>query len=173
MRKLVLTLALAAALTGCWEKRVKHLDDAEFRHYYSLKVFMDEDQRKEYLKLKTREERDSYLKGIELPGRPPRQLWNVYYDYEEHIREKIYGGEVQQGWTKDMMLMSWGAPIKSRKLAGREAVRSWAYVYRFEQHEDGSVLVWEPGSKTEYKAVKLFKREVIVDDDVIAEIRDK
>jgi hypothetical protein len=41
MRKLALTFALAVALTGCWEKRIKHLDDEEFRHYYSLKVYME------------------------------------------------------------------------------------------------------------------------------------
>jgi hypothetical protein len=173
MRKLALTFALAVALTGCWEKRIKHLDDEEFRHYYSLKVYMEEDQRKEYLKLKTREERDAYLKSIEMPGLPPRQLWSYYYDYEPHIREKIYGGEVQEGWTKDMLLMSWGKPITSKKLAGRQAMRSWLYIYKFEKHEDGSILVWEPGSKTEYKAVALFKREVILDDDIIVEIRDK
>jgi hypothetical protein len=173
MRKLVLALALAVSLTGCWEKRIKHLDDAEFRHYYSLKVYLDEDQRKSYLKMKTREERDAFLQGIEMPGRPPRILWNMYYDYDEHIREKIYSGEVQKGWTTEMLLMAWGKPLKQRKLAGRQASRSWAYIYKFEQHEDGSVLVWEPGSKTEYKAEKMFKREVIIDDDVIANIRNK
>jgi hypothetical protein len=108
-----------------------------------------------------------------MPGLPPRQLWSYYYDYEPHIREKIYGGEVQEGWTKDMLLMSWGKPITSKKLAGRQAMRSWLYIYKFEKHEDGSILVWEPGSKTEYKAVALFKREVILDDDIIVEIRDK
>ena len=106
-----------------------------------------------------------------MPGRPPRILWDMYYDYEDHIREKIYAGEVQKGWTNEMLLMSWGKPLKQRKLAGRQATRSWAYIYRFEQHEDGSVLVWEPGSKTEYKAVKTFDREVILDDDIITEIR--
>ncbi len=173
MRKLVLTLAFAVSLTGCWEKRIKHLEDEEFSHYYSLKVYLDDDQRKAYLKMKTREERDAYLKGIEMPGRPPRILWDMYYDYEEHIREKIYAGEVQEGWTTEMLLMAWGKPLKQRKLAGRQASRSWAYIYQFEQHEDGSVLVWESGSKTEYKAVKMFQREVIIDDDIIADIRNK
>lgn len=173
MRKLILALALATALTGCWEKKVKNLDDEEFKHYYALKVYLEDDQRKTFLKMKTRAERDAFLKSIEMPGRPPRVLWDYFYYYDAHIRDNIYAGEVQEGWTADMMYMAWGKPVKSSKLAGRQAQRSWAYVYKFEEHADGSVLVWEPGSKTEYKAVRTFKREVIIDDDVIAKIRNK
>ena len=43
--------------------------------------------------------------------------------------------------------------------------------YRFEQQPDGSVLVWEPNSKTVYKAVRLFVRGI--DDDVVMEIKEK
>jgi hypothetical protein len=49
-------------------------------------------------------------------------------------------------------------------------------VYRFEKHDDGDGrydLVWEPNSKTEYKAIGRFRREVVIDDDVIAEIEDR
>ena len=45
--------------------------------------------------------------------------------------------------------------------------------YRFEVQEDGTVLLWEPGSKTEYKAVRLFIREVVIDDDNVVEIREE
>jgi hypothetical protein len=46
-------------------------------------------------------------------------------------------------------------------------------IYKFEKHEDGSVLVFIPGSKTEYKAVERFTREVILDADVVTEIVEK
>ena len=59
MRKLLIVVALVA---GCgWKGRVKHLDGEEFNHYYALRVYMEDTQKKEYLKLKTREERAEYL----------------------------------------------------------------------------------------------------------------
>ena len=63
-------LAVSAA-SGCSiDRKLKKLDDQEFQHYYALKVYMDEPQVKTYLKLKTRPERDDYLKK--------RGLWEKY-----------------------------------------------------------------------------------------------
>jgi hypothetical protein len=158
-------VALAAMLqVGGW-KSAKHLTDAEFDHYYALRVFMDESQTKKYLKMKTEEERDAYLKEL--------GLWDKFYKYDDHIRQKIVDGDVQIGWTIDMVYMAWGAPYDRRKLAGRKAERSELLVYRFEQQPDGRVLVWTEGSKTEYKATRLFIREVTVDDDVVVAMEDK
>jgi hypothetical protein len=72
-----------------------------------------------------------------------------------------------------MVLMAWGAPYDKKKLVGRPAPRSEMLIYKFEKHEDGSVLVFIPGSKTEYKAVERFTREVILDADVVTEIVEK
>lgn len=181
MRSLVFALSLAVAaptlavgLTGCaYTKRVKFLSDAEFDHYYAMRVYLDEEQRKTYLKLKTEEERNAFLKGVMLPGLPPKSLWDTFYQYGEDERQSIVDGSVEIGWTVDKLLMAWGRPMKSRKLAGRKAERSLVFVYRFEKHSDGTVMVWQPGSKTEYRADYLFKREVTLDDDVIAEITDR
>jgi hypothetical protein len=158
-------LAVSAA-SGCSiDRKLKKLDDQEFQHYYALKVYMDEPQVKTYLKLKTRPERDEYLKK--------RGLWDKYYEYEPHIREAIYNGRVEIGWTKDMVLMAWGRPIDRGRVAGRQASRSERYIYRFEENQEGAILVWEPGSKTQYKAARLFSREVVMDNDVVAEINNK
>ena len=92
---------MLAILTGCWEKKVKNLSDVEFDHYYALRVYMEEEQRKTYLKMKTEDERNAYLQQL--------GLWDRFYDYEPHIREKIVAGEVQTGWTKDMLYRP-GAP---------------------------------------------------------------
>jgi hypothetical protein len=172
---LVLSLAFAAPLTSScsYTKRVKFLSDTEFDHYYAMRAYMNDDRRKEFLKLKTEEERTQYLKEFMLPGLPPRSLWDTFYQYPTHIREKIIEGGVQKGWTVDMLMMSWGRPMKSRKLPGRQAERSLLFIYKFEAHPDGSVLVWQPDSKTVYKADRTFIREVILDDDVIAVIKDK
>ncbi|MEL6342596.1 MAG: hypothetical protein AAFV53_05650 [Myxococcota bacterium] len=158
------TWILAAMLVGCGPA-TKRLSDDEFDHYYALRVFMNEDQKKTYLKMKTREERDTYLKE--------NGLWDRFYQYDEAKREMILTEAPARGWTKDMLYMSLGAPYDQGRLVGRKAARSQRLVYRFEQQEDGSVLVWQQGSKTEYKAVRLFTREYIVDDDVITEINEE
>lgn len=162
MRFLIILSFLAAC---SWKSKVKNLSDAEFDHYYALKVYMDEPTQKTYLKLKTEEERNEFLKQ--------QGLWDRFYKYNDYMRQAIVDGKVEVGWTKDAMLMSWGAPYESRKLPGRKAERSELYVYRFEQAADGSVLVWTKDSKTYYKAVNLFVREVIIDDDRVAEINQK
>ncbi len=168
-----LILSPSAFSTGCdWHSRVNKLSDSEFSHYYALKPFMDEDTQKAYLKLKTEDERNKYLKD--------KGLWQRFYKYPDNMRQAIVDGAVQVGWTKDMVLMSWGAPYDKRKLAGRPAPRSEMLVYKFEKHEDGTILVYVPNSKTEYKAIDRFTREVILDtspsdprDMVVAEITEE
>jgi hypothetical protein len=44
---------MLAVLAGCWEKKVKNLSNVEFDHYYALRVYMEDEQRKTYLKMKT------------------------------------------------------------------------------------------------------------------------
>ena len=163
----VLPLCLAAALSlGCGaERRVKKLDSEEFKHYYALKVYMEDDARADYLKLKTREERDAYLKK--------EGLWDRFYSLPPEVQTQVYEGDVQVGWSKEMLLMSWGKPVDSKKLAGRQAQRSFLYIYRFEQTQEGGLLVWEPGSKTQYKAAALFIRQVTIDDDIVVKIDQK
>lgn len=161
--RLVLFALLAAALSGCsWEKRVKRLSDAEFQHYYALRPFMTEDMRKTYVKLDTEEERNAYLKE--------KGLWEMFYQYSEAERESIVAGEVEEGWSRDMLLMAWGAPYDKQRLVGRPATRSELLIYRFEVQEDGSIYIYEPGSKTEYQAVSRFEQRVTVDDDKVTGI---
>ena len=158
-------LLLAIFLSGCsWEKRVKYLGAEEFDHYYALRPFMSDDARKTYLKMKTSEERNQYLQD--------QGLWDMFYKYSEAEREAIVAGDVVVGWTRDKLLMAWGAPYDKRRLVGRPATRSELLIYRFEVQEDGSIYIYEPGSKTEYRAVRRFERRVTVDDDLIAEIEE-
>lgn len=156
---------LFLSLTACsYETRVKKLSDEEFKAYYALKPFMDEDQRKTYLKMKLETDRTAYLKE--------QGLWDRFYKYDDATRALIIAGKVELAWTKDMLEMAWGVPFDKRKLAGRDAQRSELWVYRFEQQKDG-VLVWEPGSKTQYQAVRLFERDVTLDDDKVVSIEER
>ena len=158
---------LVLALTmGCGYKgNVKNLTDAEFDHYYALRVFMSEEQVKTYLKKETPEERNAYLKE--------QGLWDRFYQYSDRDRQAIVRGDVAVGWKQDMVQMAWGDPYEFRKLPGRSAERSELWVYRFEVGEDGATRVWTKDSKTYYKATRLFVREVILDDSKVASIEEK
>jgi hypothetical protein len=164
MHTLLLALTLSLSAQAGWQNKVKKLSDVEFDHYYALRAYMNEDQKKAYLKLKTEEERNAFLQEA--------GLWDRYYKYDEATRALIIAGKVELGWTKDMLEMAWGVPFDKRKLAGRNAQRSELWVYRFEQQKDG-VLVWEPGSKTQYQATRLFERDVTLDDDKVVSIEER
>ena len=132
------TWLLSAWLLACNPMRLqKRLDDQEFDHWYALRVYMSDEQKKAYLKKKTRDERDAYLQS--------EKLWDKFYQYEERIRDKIVAGEVQTGWTLEMLEMAWGRPYDQQMAIGRQAVRSVKYVYKFELHE-----------KTDLQILRLF-----------------
>jgi len=164
-RALLFGLAGTLLLSSCTKSRVKRLSDAEFDHYYALRPYMSEDARKAFLKLKTEEERNGFLQEA--------GLWDRFYQYPEDIRGLILAGEVARGWTKDMVMMAWGAPYDKQKVVGRPAMRSERLVYRFELHDDGTILLWSEDSNTKFKAAGFFRREVVLDDDVVAEIVQK
>lgn len=165
MHALLIALALSLSADAGMKGRIKKLGDAEFDHFYALRPYLTEDQKKEWLKLKTSEERDAWLKE--------RGLWDRFYKYDPQTRSQIVNGKVEIGWTKDMLEMSWGTPFDVQRLPGRQATRSELWVYRFEGHEGGAAILWEPGSKTKYKAIRLFVKEVTLDDDKIVSIAEK
>lgn len=142
----------------------KKIDQAEFDHWRALRVYMDEETQKSYRKLKTKEERDAFLKA--------EGLWDRFYQYEERIREQIVTGDVKVGWDENMLYLSWGQPYSRERIFQRPAQESYRLLYRFEQQPDGGVLIWEPGSKTQYKAIRLFQKEILIDDQQVAEIKE-
>ena len=87
MRFVSLVLLMAIGLSGCsWERRVKHLGDEEFAHYGALKVWMTDEERKAYLKLKSLENRNAYL--VELG------LWDRFYGLPAAKQQAVLDGEV-------------------------------------------------------------------------------
>ena len=179
----ILIFALAT-LVGCSMSHYKkRLTDAEKAHYRALEVYLDQPdadnrrpktERMSFLKLKTENERNAWLKNKMLPSSGGEgNLWDKFYQYEPHIRERIDRGEVQEGWTLDMVYMSWGRPMKREKPPACDASRCWRYIYRFEQLEDGQIQVWVPGSKDEYRAVRIYDREVEVGDNMVLSIKTK
>jgi hypothetical protein len=161
-RSHLLILGALAWLTA--GNKLDRLTDAEYSHYRALRVYMDDKERKDFLKLKTTEERDQWLKDAE--------LWDKFYQHPDHIRQLIVEGDVQTGWTRDMVYMAWGAPFQKQRLTGRPAGRSELLVYRFEIDKDG-VATPLVGKKTDYKAVGHKQIELILDDDIVTEMEDK
>lgn len=151
-------------LLGCGSK-LKRLSDVEKDHYQALRVWMSDDQNKSFLKLKTEEERNQFLKD--------QGLWERFYQYPDFMREKILMGELEVGWSQDMVYMAYGQPFKKKRLTGRPAARSELLVYRMEVSEDGAHMPWVPGSKATYKAVDKYQIEVYVDDEKVTEIDQK
>ncbi len=160
-----IAVVLAGALLLGTGSKLKKLSDVEQDHFQALKVWMDEDQQKAFFKLKTEEERNQFLKD--------QGLWERFYQYDEATREQILLGDVQVGWTQDMVWMALGRPFKKKRLTGRPAARSELFVYRIEVAPDGSVMPWVPGSKTTYKAIDKYELQIYVDDEVVTEIVHK
>ncbi len=170
---LILLPALCLYGPGCgMASKIKKLSETEYGQYIALRPFMTEEERETWLKFKTDAERDEWLKAKKCCV-PEQSLWDKFYQYNDVVRKQILDGKVQTGWIKDQVLMAWGAPYDKRKLTGRPAARSELLVYRFERHDDGVVLVYEPGSKTLYKAIGTFTRLVYLDDDRVTSIDEK
>jgi hypothetical protein len=174
-RTLVALIVLALPLSAQAGKE-KRLSEGELMAYNALMPFMSEDEEKAYLKLKTQEERDAWLKAN--PPKPEENplllsYYDRYWNNSEVMREQIASGAVGPGWTYDQVIMAWGEPHVKRKLAGRPAERSEMYVYRFETDWNGGIHVWTPKSKLTSKAIELFQLDVYIDDGKVTNIERK
>lgn len=158
-----------AALLLLWApsalaSKLDRLSDREYAHYRALRIFMEEKDRKAWLRLKTEEQRDQSLKDM--------GLWDTFYGLPESARQKVVNGEVEKGFTRQMVYMAWGAPFERNKLTGRAATRSELLIYRFEIDKNG-VATPVVGSRIDYKAVGQHQTELYVDDDVVTSIVEK
>lgn len=156
----LLLTTLAFPLTG---SKLGKLSDAERTEYRVFAAFMTPQQQKAWLKLKTTEERTEALKQL--------GLWEKFYGEPPEMRDRIVAGDVALGWTRDQVYMAWGGPFQKQRLTGRNATRSELLVYRFEVDKDGYATPFV-GKKEDYKAVRHYQAEVIVDDDVVTSLEE-
>lgn len=161
-RRAAATLLAATLLFSAGNGKLKRLSSTERDHYDALRVWMDKKQDKAYLKLKTEEERNAWLQDM--------GLWDRFYQYDKDVRDDIVAGNVRVGWTTDKVFMAWGPPHQRKRLSIQGVPRSEALVYLLEVTEDGSVLVWEPGSKETHHAVARYRYELIVHEVTVAEM---
>lgn len=159
------TLALLLALATAHAVPLKKLEPAERDHLAALEVWMDDKARKAFLKLKTREQRDAWLKS--------QGLWDRFYQYDDETRAQILAGKVRPGWTSDQVYMAWGKPHARIRNTNPKVARSERLTYLFEVAASGAILVWEPGSKQTHGAVDRFRYEVEIHDGVVVELKKK
>lgn len=163
MKRLHVALVLLVAGISLGSK-LDRLSDAEYAHYRALRIFMEEKERKSWLHLKTEEARDAQLKEM--------GLWDKFYSLPEAQRAKVVAGEVERGFSRDMLYMAWGAPFQKQRLSGRDAQRSELLVYRFQIDKNG-VATPVVGERLDYKAVGQHQSNVYVDDDIVTDIVEK
>jgi hypothetical protein len=158
-------LVLAVVALANVGSKISRLTDDEYAEYRALRVFMTEDEEKEWLKLKTGEERTAWLKD--------HKLYDKYWTLPEEQRKQILAGDVENGWSREMVYMAWGPPFQKQRLTGRPAGRSELLVYRFEIDKDGSATPLYNTKHTDYQAVRQHQTELYVDDDVVTEMVEK
>ena len=81
MRRSVAVVLLPLLLLSTMASKLDRLEADERARFESLSVYMSDDQEKAYLKLKTRELRDAWLKS--------EKLWDRWYKFEDDMREAI------------------------------------------------------------------------------------
>lgn len=170
-------LGLVVFLAACGlNGKINRLSDDERPQFEAVRVFMAEDEFKEYLSLKTEEERQKYMKDhgpANVINGPKKSYWDMYYQYDQAIRDKIATGEVQKGWTEDRVTMAWGPPFQRRRVTRDYAERSEVMIYRFEVAKDGTPMVYRPGSKATYGAIRVYQIDVHVDDGKVTDLIEK
>lgn len=163
-RNAVVALLLTALAFPLTASKLGKLSEAERVEYRVFAAFMTPQQQRAWLKLKTTEERTEALKKL--------GLYDKFYGEQPEMRDRIVAGDVALGWTRDEVYMAWGGPFQKQRLTGRNASRSELLVYRFEVDKDG-YAVPVVGKKEDYKAVRRYQAELILDDDVVTSLQEK
>jgi hypothetical protein len=162
MHRLALALVVGGLLLGSGCDKTRRLSAVERDHFQAVKIFMEPDTQKKWLKLKTEEDRNAALKKL--------GLWDAFYQFDERKRADILAGDVKVGWEEVAVNMAWGKPHGRFSVAGRKAEQSYELQYRFEVDPYGAVTVWTPKSKTEHKAALLYRVQLTMDDGRVAKM---
>lgn len=156
MKRAVLLIATLLLTAGRFDRLPQHEQD----HFTALKVFLSEKDQKAWLKLKTEDERNTWLKE--------RKLWDRFYQHDEPVRQQILQGDVKTGWTEAMVNMAWGRPAQRlRNTDPRIAGKSDRLIYLFEVTPEGRALVWHAGSKETHTAIKRFRIELVLVEGIV------
>lgn len=172
MNKFAAAIAIFAGLIAAgpaYADKLKKVEPRERDAFSALRVYLSEAEEKAYLKLKTPELRDAWLKE----HGTPKPYWDLWYKLDAETQEAILSGDVAVGWTQEKVFMAWGEPAERFVLPGRMAERSEMFVYRFEVDKNGDAFIWVPGSNQTYKAAELYQMRLTIDDARVTEMERK
>ncbi len=141
---------------------IDRLADDERAAFEALSVYLDAKQEKSYLKLKTREARDAWLKG--------QGVYDQYWALPADRREAIASGAVRTGFLLDEVLMAWGTPFERRRVVVPNVHRAEVLLYRLEVTSGGRVLVWEEGSKSTHNAIDRYRWSLDVHNGMVVKM---
>lgn len=164
------TLGILAALTAVVLGTAGKLDKTqqyERDHYSALVVWFEDEKKetKEWLKLKTPEARDQWLKD--------HGYWDQFYKYDAIERDEILAREPKIGWTQDMVYMAWGPPYRKTKSTKRTSQDTTILTYRMIVDKNGKHRIYKPKSKETYKATRRYSAELVMDERVLTDLREK
>jgi hypothetical protein len=167
------TASSSLALAGTFKlKKIKRWPAEDKTWALALDAWMTTEELDIFIKLKTTEERQSFLKEA--------GYWRLWEEVRDDYREAVIAQNVIKGMNKDEVFMAWDKPKKIRKDFRRDA-----YVdvlnYEFERDRKGQEFVLRPDSQTAYKNenfirfVYMFNGEVfaIVDEGYEEDVMDE
>ncbi|GEM_PF-1547128 len=149
------------------ERKIKRWSDEDKQLVRALDVWMTDEEMSVLIKLKTSEERVSFLTETGYMKR-----WKLLEeDKDPTIFEAIKKGEVIEGMTKDHVFMSWDKPMKIRDEFKREAYVKVLW-YEFEIDRKGREFLVRPDSETAYKNEILTRHVYLFNDRVHAVVEE-
>ena len=123
-------------------KKIKRWPDADKSWAIAMDAWMTAEELDIFVKLKTTEERQSFLKDA--------GYWRIWKEVRDDYRDAVIAQNVVKGMNKNEVFMAWDKPKKIRKDFRRDA-----YVdvlnYEFERDRKGREFVLRPDSQTAYK----------------------
>ncbi len=123
-------------------KKLKKWPDEDKVWARAFDVWMTDDEVKVFEKLRTTEERRSFL---EQAG-----YWQMWEDIDDEMMPNIMEGKVVKGMNQDEVYMCWDKPAKIRKDFKKDAYVDILY-YPFEIDRKGNEFLLVEGSPTAYK----------------------
>jgi hypothetical protein len=167
------TASSSLAFAGTFKlKKIKRWPAEDKSWALALDAWMTTEELDILIKLKTTEERQSFLKEA--------GYWRLWEEVRDEYREAVLSQTVIKGMNKNEVFMAWDKPRKIRKDFRRDA-----YVdvlnYEFERDRKGKEFVLRPDSQTAYKNenfirfVYMFNGEVfaIVDEGYEEDVMDE
>jgi hypothetical protein len=123
-------------------KKIKRWPAQDKSWAIALDAWMTTEELDILIKMKTTEERQSFLKDA--------GYWRLWEEVRDEYREAVVAQQVIKGMNKNEVFMAWDKPKKIRKDFRRDAYVD-VFNYAFERDRKGREFVMRSDSQTAYK----------------------